>query len=188
MSFLTSFFSKLGQALRWWVVVVPWEQAVRVRMGNRMTILGPGVHVRVPWVDRIYRQSIRRRFSACPAQTLTTADGRAVTVAGALAYSITNIGLLYNTLHDAEDTIEIESQSLVAKFVRVHTLFECTPSAIEEAVTEGLNLERYGLGDVEFSITDYVAVKTYRLIGGEPRSYKSGASLSTTNEERSPYY
>lgn len=184
---LQEFFRGLAGLLRWWVVVAPWEQAVRVRLGKHVRVLGAGIYWRIPGVDRIYRQSIRRRFSSVPTQTVTTKDGRAVTVSGALGYRIEDIGKLYDTLHHAEDTVQTEAAALVARFVRDCALAECTPGAVEESVTKALDLSRYGIGGVEFAITDFVAVRTYRLIQGEPKNYShDGGSLSTTYHEQNP--
>jgi hypothetical protein len=45
--------------LVWWVTVAPWERALRVRLGKRVTLLGPGVHLRIPVADRVFGDSGR---------------------------------------------------------------------------------------------------------------------------------
>lgn len=181
---LDQLFRSLSGLFRWWVTVAPWEQAVRVRLGRHVEVLHAGVHLRIPGVDRVYRQSIRRRFSSIPTQTVTTSDGKAVTLSGALAYCIDDIARLYDTLHNAEDVLQTEAAATVARFVCSHTLAECRPETIERVVTETLDLRRYGLGGIEFSITDIAAVRTFRLIQGEPKNWTyDGGTLSTTTAE-----
>lgn len=183
MSSIRELLRELGGLLRWWVVVAPWEQAVRVRMGKHVAVLRAGVHLRVPFVDRVFRQSIRRRFSSIPTQTVTTRDGKTVTVSGTMGYAIADIGKLYDTLHHAEDTITSEGQGVIARFVARNDFADCLPTAIEAHVADALDLGRYGLDGAEFFVTDFAAVRTYRLIQGQPHDWAHGQALNTTDED-----
>jgi hypothetical protein len=182
---IAQMLTRFADMFRWWVTVVPWEKGIRVRLGKYQTVLEPGVHVRLPLIDRVFRQSIRRRFSLCPTQTVSTKDGKAVTLRGGLSYAIVDIALLHNSVHQAEDTIQTEAQAFVARYVRARNLEHCEPADLEDYVVDQIDLSRYGLGDVEFSLTDFVAVKTYRVIDGSPRDYMvdHDADLSTVNED-----
>ena len=188
MTSIKELFSQFSNLLRWWVTIAPWEQAIRVRGGKKTIVLGPGIHLRIPFLDRIFRQSVRRRFSSCPVQTLTTADGKALTICGTLGYSIDDVGLLYNTLQHAEAAIESEAQGLVSAYVIKHKLEECSPQKVQEHVETLLNLKKYGLKDVSFIITTFVSVRTYRLLQGEPRDWISGDSLNTNREDQEKDY
>lgn len=180
--------TNFANIFRWWVTIAPWEEAIRVRLGKHERTLKPGVYLRIPWVDCVFRQSIRRRFSLCPTQTVSTKDGKAVTVRGGIRYAITDIHLLYNSVHQAQETIETEAQALVAGFVRGHELSDLSPAELESHVSSTIDLSRYGLGDVEFAVTDFVAVKTYRLISGAPRDFMLNFddNLSTAREDGAP--
>lgn len=176
---LATFFTKIGNVFRWWVTVAPWEQALRVRLGKNVEVLKAGVHLRVPWVDRIYRQSTRRRLSTVPTQTVTTRDGKTLTLSCAVGYAIGDIKALYNTVHQPQDTIETEFQAAVARFVARSTLSECTTEALVKSCLEDVNLERYGLVDVEFHVTDFAVVRAYRLMQGEAKNWTHGDALDT---------
>lgn len=168
---------------RWLIMLAPWEQAVRVRLGKRVKVLGAGVHLRIPFADVIYRQSIRRRASMCGTITVTTRDGKTITLSLALQYAIGDLRKLYETLHDAEDTIEMNAVGLAARYVAAHDFDSCLPSAIENEVRLRLHLENFGLMDVEVFITTFAVVRTYRIIQGEPREWKRGAGLLTTQSD-----
>ena len=169
---LSGFNDLLSQILglfQWWIVIAPWEMAIRVRRGRKMSVLLPGMHLRIPALDRFFVQRVKKRYMNTPTQTVTTIDKQAVTVSGGTAYSIVDIGLLYSTLSDPEDVIQIETLALVAQFIAEHTLDQISPSGIQDHVTQHLQLERYGLGDTSFLVTDFVCVKTYRLIQSSPK-------------------
>lgn len=180
---INDLISQILTLFQWWIVIAPWEGAIRVRRGKKIKVLQPGMHFRIPALDRFFVQGTRKRYMNTPTQTVTTYDGQALTVSGGTAYSIVDIGALYDTLRDAEDVIQIETLSLVAQYVASHTLEESRPEAIQSYVNANLKLERYGLGEASFLITDFVCVKTYRIINSNPKDWGSQGALNTQTEK-----
>lgn len=170
---------KVGQLFVWIVIVAPWEQALRIRLGNRVRLLEAGWYLVIPFVDRVYRQSIRRRLGIVAPQTLTTRDGFTITVGSAIGYNVADLKQLYNSLHDADDTIDSEVASLVSSYVASNDAAFCTPEKIEEFVRDKLKLSEYGLGSQEFYVTNYAKAKTMRFITGEIRGWRHGQGLNT---------
>ena len=183
MSIFREIFNAIIRMFTWLVVIAPWEQAVRVRLGKHVRILIAGVHLRIPFIDRIYRQSIRRRITLLGMQTLTTKDDVAVTISGAVGYEIVDLLKLYQTLHDADDTIAFETLGLISSFVITHNLADCRAESVQEYVVSKMNLESYGLGKQEFFLTGFAVVKTYRLLQGGVREWKAEPALMTTEHE-----
>lgn len=157
MNFITQLLDFVGRMLRWWVVISPWEQAVRVRLGNRVKLLPSGVHLCVPFMDAVYPQNVRRRAQGCLTQTVSTLDGVLVTFAGTLRYSIVDVMKLQTTLHDASDTVRFEAQAIAAEYIATHEMADVTPSKLARHVTGELDYGRYGLSDAEFAIQDFAA-------------------------------
>ena len=184
MHWLNTLFSKLGQLFNWWFVVVPWERAVRVRLGKRMSVIGPGIHLQIPFIDRVYVQNVRQRVSATTSQALTTRDGVTITIQAAFRFKIIDILKLYDSLHQVNSTICQEIEGHFSEYIITHDASECTPELVLAYVTGMTDLEQYGLECVEVFLTDFVRVKTYRLIQGGLDRYTS-ASISTDYERRS---
>ena len=186
MNFLRDIFTLLGNLLKWYFIVVPWEQVVRVRLGKHLRLYDAGFHFKIPYVDKLYRQSTRQRWTALEEQTLTCPDmtsGKVITLQGMLGYSIVNIELLLQTLHHPEATLKGEAMRIISRYIHTHNLEECKPANLEDFVQKALNLEKYGIGNTELSITDFAVVKTYRLLTSEGSRYLPGDSLSTTAED-----
>lgn len=182
MNSLRQLFDAIRGLLVWWVVVAPWEQAIRVRLGKHVELLGPGVHLRIPGADRYYLQSVRTRISSLPPQTLTTKDGRSLTISVSLRYAISDLLVLYNTLHHAEGTLANIVLGAVGEFVMEHNLVDCQPGTIGPWVVKRINLSRYGLKDASITVLTFAAVKTYRLIMGDGQAWLAGDSLDTARE------
>ena len=163
----------LRSIFQWWVTITPWQQGIRVRLGKHMKLLGPGVHARFPIIDLVYMQPIRVRAHHIRAQTITTADKKAVALACALQYQIIDLVKLYSTLHNAHDTIEQLTQGCVSAYIRKKELADIDVDDVEAHILESLNLERYGIEVVGFKLTDFAAVRTYRFISGEIGAFTS---------------
>lgn len=170
----------IRQAFTWFVMVSPWEKGVRVRAGKHMREMQPGIHLRIPFLDRFYRQSIRRRSVLIPAMTLTTSDGHTLTVGAFFWYEIKDILAIYNTLHDAHDTIESEVSGVMSKYIISHTREECEAVRLSGYVLENLDLGKYGIDGLDFAIANHAEHKTYRLITGETRQWSGAERLNTS--------
>ena len=175
-------FQRIGQLFHWWIVVLPWEQAIRVRLGNRVSILKAGLHLKIPVIDVVFQQSIRKMTNLIRQQTMTTKDGKVITTSGGVTYTIESIERLYNSLQQASDVIETEFMGALAAYVREHDLHECKPGEMEFEVGKQVDLTKYGLSNAELFIVDFAVVKTYRFIQGGSRDYLlEGHSLNTIN-------
>lgn len=171
----------LQSVVVWWVTVAPWEQAIRVRAGRHVKLLKAGIHLRIPMLDRVYRQSTRLRVSTIPSQVLTTRDGKALTVGLTLSYLISDLLRLYESLHHAEGTLMAMVLSAAAEFVhRRDSGF--SPGDLCSEVGLALNLERYGLRDVSVGVANFATVRTYRLITGDAVAWSVGEDLNTDKE------
>ena len=159
----------IGDLFTWWVIVAPWEQALRVRGGKRSMFLRPGVHLRIPFWDRVYLQSIRRMVAGATGQTITARDGKVLTVRIVVEYQIDNLQTVYDRLQNPQDIIRVAAQAAVVEFVGEHDCAECTARAIGGFVAEaiGSDMADCGLKVVCANVTNLAAVRTYRLISGE---------------------
>ena len=168
-----------------WVIVSPWEQAVRVRLGKRIKLLDAGIHLKLPFLDSVYLQSVRLRVAGLYRQTLSTRDGVVITVGGTIGYKIEDIGKLYRTLHHGEGTIANLARVEISNYVTSHKRDECEPERIVNAVNGALDFSQYGLSAVSIAVTDFAIVRTLRLIGDTEYGYH-GDPLSTTKSTTDP--
>lgn len=171
MGWLQQIFDAVRNLFKWWFIVLPWEQSIRVRIGRHVRVFGAGIHFQIPFIDKLYVQNTRMRITPLSPQTLTTLDGRTITCAGSLRFRLFDVLRLYQTLHQAEETIRQHAEGLLADYVIRHNLADCAPSMVADHVTAKLDLSQYGLNDSRLFLTDFAVVKTYRLIGGNLERY-----------------
>ncbi|MES2287303.1 MAG: SPFH domain-containing protein [Bacteroidota bacterium] len=164
MNNLKEFFQWFLDGVKIWVKVEPWEQGIRVRKGRQIKKLKAGLYFKIPYIDSVYIQEVRSRSCDLSIQTLTTKDLKTLTINSSIMYSITNIEKLYNTLYQPEATLSNIAASKVANFVFTHTLAQITPEHIQTEVLKLLNSVDYGIKFESYQITNFAAVRTYRLI------------------------
>lgn len=179
MTTLLQLIRNLFGAFRLWIIVMPWEKSVRVRLGRWVCLLGPGIHLRIPFADATFTQSVRTRMLHLPTQTVATKDGKTVTLGAAVAFTITDVHRLYNTLHDAASTIQNLCQCAIADAVLSLNSRECFPKTIGALATKAVSFHKYGLGEPAIGVTDFAFVKTFRLISDQRWSV-GGTPLDTS--------
>jgi len=164
MTFVQQIQALLKSIFQWWVTIAPWQQGIRVRLGKHVKLLSPGIHFKMPIFDVVYMQAIRMRAQHIQAQTVTTKDGKVISLASALQYQISDLRKMYETLHNAHDTIEQRVQSAIASVIYTKDYADFTIGDIQESVRKELDFSMFGLEIVGFNITSFAVVKTYRLI------------------------
>ena len=184
MNWLGQILGKFGQMFNWVFIVVPWQQGIRVRMGKTVTLLAPGVHFQVPFIDHVYIQNVRERVVTTTSQTLTMIDGETVTLCAALRFEIVDIRPMYQKLHQASQTICQIVEGYFSEYIIANRAEDCTPEKVLTFVKAKVDLSKYGLNLTSLFLTDFVRVRTFRLIQGEVNRY-SRACIQTDNERRS---
>jgi len=175
--------SRFAEAFRWLWILQPWEQALRVRGGKKIVKFDGGLHFKIPYLDYIFKQNCRMRLSEVPSQTVTTLDGKSITLSGALAYRVEDVEPLYMKLHMAEETIARKTQGIISSYIAWNQFNKCSPKHVMEFVSHNLQLESYGLAEVEFILKDFAVVKTYRFITGDIEAYMSNSLRTDQADE-----
>ena len=179
MTWLTQALENFTQVFRWWVVIAPWESGLRIRLGKTIKDLSPGIHFRIPFLDRVYVQSTRLRTVTTTGQTVMTKDRKPVTISFAVQLSIQDVRTLYMTIAHPEHTIITLCEGHIARIISSLRSEELTIEGIESEATK-LIPSTYGLADVRVIVTALAFARTIRLIQNEWRN------LSGMNTEEDP--
>lgn len=154
----------VSKLFQWWIIILPWQKGMRIRLGNKVKLVSAGVHFKIPFFDQYYVQTTRLRVVQMAPQTISTKDKQTLTVVICAGYSISNIETLYNKMCQAESTISNIVMGEVSDYIYSSNMNECNPKAIEEKVMSKLQSEDYGIKFEYVKVIGYAIVKTYRLI------------------------
>lgn len=158
--------------VRFWFIVDPWEKAVRVRLGKNTAVLGPGLHWKIPAVDEIYVVNTRLRLGPTSTQTISTKDGRVITVGVQIGFSIKDPLLALSAYQHPENSIAVLVHNHVAAYITEKSLEEILIPDLEDFIINGLKDSDPNNGMVvEFvKVTNFVAssaARTFRLVSDE---------------------
>lgn len=164
MEWLTQLLRSVTGMFRWWIIIAPWEQGVRIRLGREATLLLPGSHFRVPLLDRVHVVAIRLRMVQGRSQTATTKDGAVVTVGCAIQYGVKDAVQLFKTIANPESTMMARVRSVVSEVVSKVDREDLTRDLIQAAAEEAIDGEKWGLDSVTVGVVDMAFVRTFRLM------------------------
>jgi regulator of protease activity HflC (stomatin/prohibitin superfamily) len=164
MNNLTEIFSHISKLFQWWVIIMPWEQGIRVRFGDKRKLLMPGTYFKIPFFDAVFSQTIRLRIVALSPQTVSTKDEKTLTLSAICGYRITDLNVMYDSLHHPESTICNIVASEISEFISKRNLCDISPSSISNHIESKLRETKYGIEFETMKISSYAVVRTYRII------------------------
>lgn len=165
MSELVQWIVSVLKSARIWVVVLPWEKAVRVRFGKHALVWGPGFHWRIPFFDDVRVVNNRLRISSTPFQAVTTKDGKTVSVGTSIGFRVADPLLALRAMLQPEFSCGVYAQTLVSAYIRTRNADQLSVEEMGRFVHEGMR--GFGGGGLEYdfvSIVDFAIVRTYRLL------------------------
>lgn len=172
MEILNNLFNYIIKLFDLWFIVNPWEQAIRVRFGKKVKLLNAGIYFKIPYLDKIYINTVRKRMFDLSIQTITTKDEKTITLKCCAGYKIVDMYILYNSLFHPEITIGSMIMSKISEHIRTQDYKDINIDNLEEEIRKSLDFEKYGLGEISFNILSWSNVKTFRLIQDGSNMYE----------------
>ena len=132
------------------VVLVPHGVAYIVeRMGHFDRVLGPGLHIMIPFVQRVVdKMAIGQQSLSIPAMLLTTRDGVAVKIEGAARFDVSDPELAYEAMDFRTALVQLVSSEWIRTVENgaaadVSEALKAAESRIRDGAVEwGLNVMR----------------------------------------------
>lgn len=172
MNFLKDIIDYIQKLFTWWIVVMPWEQGIRVTLGKKTTIMNGGIYLKLPLIHTCYVQEKRLRTINTSIQTISTKDHQVISIGCTIGYSINDISKLFNTLYQPDMTVASTVLGVISDYIFNHNLAECLPKEIEKSVSEAMGRKDYGLKFEIVRITTFASVKTFRLIQDQSQMWE----------------
>jgi SPFH domain/Band 7 family protein len=178
-----SWLSKLFSGWKFWIVVAPWDIAVRIRLGKNASALGPGLHLRIPTVDEITMVNTRLRVCATPTQALPGSHPSKVRTVG-VAVGFRIVDPLASMLAYSQP------EPALSAFVQAHLATHSNGELSQDSCVEALRAEfpAHGIA-IDFAyFVENVEVRTYRVIGGQNGVMWSGVGPPAVQGQSHSFY
>lgn len=172
MEFLNKIFEKLLAILPSIVMVEPTERGARLSRGGKYRIIGPGLYIVWPIVQRVIRMDVITQVVDLAPQTIRTKDGIELVVSGIIRYRIIDIEKALFAVQDLDKALSTLALAVILEYVRIKTMNECEDTeAVKKELRHGLAEAASGWGvKIEtVGLTDWGRVRSVRLFGDNLR-------------------
>lgn len=156
----------------WWAYLMPaiiipnYEEAVLLRNGKFIKVLGPGFHVKLPIFDEVISQHVVVTTLSLPAQSLYTQDKQNIVVKGVIKYKIADVKIFLLEVFDAQDALADMTQSIIKNIIITTPLEQCLDLELDNLLTKKVRVEakKWGVDIQQVTLTDIAPIRSYRII------------------------
>ena len=180
MNFLSQIFG-FFKSFQCWVTIAPWEMGLRIRLGKTATVLQPGPHWRIPFLDRIFVQPVRLRTISDGGQTISTSDGKNLSINFSVMYQIQDIKKLHMTTASPEHALLNEIRGIITSVVNKLKSTEITPELLQQSIPSTIG-DCWGLSDVRLVLATFAFVRAIRLMQYEYQQTSTTNNLNSTTD------
>lgn len=166
-------FDKLIEVItEWWAQLVPgiiipnYEEAVLLRNGKFIKVLGPGFHVKLPIFDEVISHHVVVTTLSLSAQSLYTQDKQNIVVKGVIKYKISDVKIFLLEVFDAQDALSDMTQSIIKNIIITTPLESCLDLELDNLLTKKVRVEarKWGVEIQQVTLTDIAPIRSYRII------------------------
>lgn len=156
----------------WWAYLMPaiiipnYEEAVLLRNGKFVKVLGPGFHVKLPIFDEVISHHVVVTTLSLPAQSLYTKDKQNIVVKGVIKYKISDVKIFLLEVFDAQDALADMTQSIIKNIIITTSIEECLDLELDNLLTKKVRVEarKWGVDIQQVTLTDIAPIRSYRII------------------------
>jgi len=170
-SMLEQFFQFLLDclgSLRFWVVIEPYEEGVRLRLGKFVDELKPGFHWMWPLhIDHVIIHIVVATTHHLGFGSITTRDGKAVGFNAVITHKVHDIKKAMLEIENVEDAIRDACSGEIGRVLHGSTWEEITDDSILDKLTSACRKRgfRYGIEILSVQLSSLSLVKNIRLMG-----------------------
>lgn len=160
----TTFYPRYPKIYFW-----PYPSIIWVPARVKQTILSEGLHRLIPWIEEIHEYGVVQDSIPLAVQSLTTLDGRSITIQFKILYIIFNVEKATNKVQQFTSSMTDLSEMYVNEQVREYTLNDLVSSqkALELSLMDALNKysKKWGVKVIKAGITQLTETTNYRHFG-----------------------
>jgi regulator of protease activity HflC (stomatin/prohibitin superfamily) len=154
------------KAFQFWDVVEAWERGVVLRFGRVSRVADPGLCWLIPfYVETVYTTTVVPDVEKLDAQTLTTKDGRIVTVRAVVTYEVIDPVAALTKVSSVRRSLEDACTGEIGKLVSEVDADDLTESRFWGRLTRACQgrTKEWGVGIVRVQLSDVAICKNLRI-------------------------
>lgn len=121
---LIDFIAGFGEALLPLTIVSAYEKGVILRVGKFNRVVEPGLHLMIPFMERIIKDNVVLRTTDLSPQSLATLDDKTVTIRLIATWRITDIKKALLEVEGIDDVLKDTFYASAGEYIQKHTFAE----------------------------------------------------------------
>ena len=158
-------------------IVNMWENALHLRFGKFHDIKQPGLHIKIPFFDSVWHQTVVTQSLHLHPQSITSLDYRNIVVRAIVRYDICDTFLFLTKLAHPTDVLVDTTGAMIREIIEERNWDDLVD--IENELTEkiGKKLSEWGINIERVTLTDLAEIDSIRLISDSETNNKSAVVL-----------
>ena len=162
---LITLLQEFWQQMSPFYIVDMWEKGLHLRFGKFYTISDPGIHLKIPFFDSIWMQTVVTQSIDLRPQSITSADCKNIVVKAIVRYNISDAFLFLTKLAHPTDVLVDSTGAMIREIIEERNWEDLVD--VEDELTEriGNKLSEWGICIEKVTLTDLAEIQSIRLIG-----------------------
>ena len=161
---LITLLQEFWQQLSPFYIIDMWEKGLHLRFGKFHTISDAGIHLKIPFFDSVWKQTVVTQSIQLHPQSITSLDYKNIVVRAIVRYDIKDAFLFLTQLAHPHDVIVDTSGSMIREIIEERNWEDLVD--VENELTEkiGAKLNQWGINVERITLTDLAEIDSIRLI------------------------
>lgn len=162
---LITLLQEFYQQLNPFVIIDMWEKGLHLRMGKFHDIKEPGLHVKIPFIDSVWKQTVVTQSLDLRPQSITSADYKNIVVKAIVRYNISDAFLFLTKLAHPTDVLIDTTGAMIREIIEERNWDDLVD--VEDELTQriGEKLKEWGIAIERITLTDLAEIQSIRIIG-----------------------
>ena len=174
---LITLLQEFWQQLSPFYIIDLWEKGLHLRFGKFHTISDAGIHLKIPFFDSVWKQTVVTQSIQLHPQSITSLDYKNIVVRAIVRYDICDTFLFLTQLAHPTDVMIDTTGSMIREIIEERNWEDLVD--IENELTEkiGAKLKQWGINIERVTLTDLAEIDSIRLISDSETNNKSAVVL-----------
>jgi len=145
-------------------IIDQWEEAVVLRFGKFYKTVTPGLYLKIPFFDSVWKHIIITQSIDIPPQSVTTADNKNVIVKGIIRFNIIDIKSFLTMITKPEDVLTDTTGCMIRDIIEDTAWIDIID--IDKRLTNevGKFVKKWGIKVEKVTLTDLQIANSIRII------------------------
>lgn len=148
------------------IIFIPeFKEGVLLRAGRFKKTLGPGWHFKVPFIDDYFTDSVKTDTMKTDEVSLTTADGKTITVRAEFELRIIDIHKAVIETNDWRSNLQDVAQGIISSILEDLTWEDIMKKSTKTSISKKIKESAFSMGieTKNFNFTDKSISRSFRL-------------------------